>query len=150
MTDLAQVPTEIAELADRAAITDLVSRLGVYLDEQRIDDLGDLFTTDVIGQFPGGDEFQGLELLQAHAGANLPKWELKQHVITNVITELDGDEAEMRANLIATHVHVASKPASHWEIGATYDFAARRTDSGWLLTKVILKMVWTGGDESPA
>ena len=45
---------DLLELTDRSEITDLVSRLGVWLDEKRWDDARSILTQDAIVTTPGG------------------------------------------------------------------------------------------------
>jgi hypothetical protein len=134
---------------DRVEIADLASRFGAYLDTVRIEDLGDIFTADVISRFPTGEPERGLDLLQGHARAMLEQWWRTQHVITNVVCELHGDRAQVRANVIATHVRDPSEPAIHWTVGGHYDFEARRTADGWRFGSMVLNATWTNGDRRP-
>jgi bifunctional hydroxylase/dehydrase len=134
---------------DRADITDLISRFGAHLDTMRIDDLAEVFTVDVVSQFPVGEALPGLERLQGHARRMLSQWARTQHVITNVITDVDGDSAQVRANLVATHVKEESEPDAHWDVGGFYDFTARRTADGWRFAKMTLNAIWTGGLPMP-
>ncbi len=41
-------------------------------------------------------------------------------MITNLLIDLDGDRAKVRANLIATFVHRADAPGAHFDIGERY------------------------------
>jgi hypothetical protein len=143
--DTATLPPATRELVDRSEVTDLISRLGVWLDEQRIDDLGAIFTEDVVGEFTGQEPFHGLDALIEHARDNLPKYDRIQHVITNVLVDLNGERAAVRANLIATHVHDAANPSSFFQVGGLYAFDAVRDSDAWRLSKVKLDLLWTAG-----
>ncbi|HEY7622048.1 MAG TPA: nuclear transport factor 2 family protein [Solirubrobacteraceae bacterium] len=135
MTDLL-----LQDLTDRQAITDLVSRLGLWLDEKRFYDTESLFTEDVTVATPGG-QAQGVGLVAAQARRN-HDYERIQHVITNVLIDLDGDRANVRANLIATLVPSAAEPAAHATLGERYRFEAVRSDAGWRLARVEVEPVW--------
>jgi hypothetical protein len=135
---------------DRFEIADLASRFGAYLDTTRIDDLGDIFTADVITRFPVGEQERGLDLLQTHARTMLEQWWRTQHVITNVVCDLHGGRAQVRANVIATHVRDPAEPATYWAVGGHYDFEARRTADGWRFCSMVLNATWTTGErQSP-
>ncbi len=62
------------------------------------------------------------------------------HLITNVLVDLDGDRAAVRANLVATFV----RDASHHELvlGAVSRFQAQRTSQGWQLAAIEVNPVW--------
>jgi SnoaL-like protein len=134
MTDLLQ------DLTDRQAITDLVSRLGLWLDEKRFYDTESLFTKDVTVATPGG-QAKGVGLVAAQARRN-HDYERIQHVITNVLIDLDGDRAQVRANLIATLVPSAAEPAAHATLGERYRFDVVRSGDGWRLARIEVEPVW--------
>jgi hypothetical protein len=135
MTDLLQ------ELTDRQDLTDLVSRLGLWLDERRFDDPWSILTEDVTVATAGGSA-QGIHRVAAQARRTHDVENL-QHVITNVLIDLDGDRASVRANLIVTFVPRADEPASHTTRGERYRFAAVRTPHGWRLSRVEIDPIWT-------
>ena len=88
----------LQELIDRTEIIELVSRLGVWLDEKRFDEARSILTEDATVTTPGGS-VAGVDRVAAQARRNhvVPT----QHVITNVLIDLDGDRATVGANLIA-------------------------------------------------
>ncbi len=63
-----QLGRQVQQLGNRSAITDLVNRLGVWLDEKRFDEARSIFT----------------EVEQASRGCE----DRSQHVITNVLVDL--------------------------------------------------------------
>jgi hypothetical protein len=137
-------PRELRELMDRAEITDLVTRLGHWLDEKRFDEAREIFAAEVTVETPGG-RAQGMERLVEQARRNHEPFEQMQHVITNVLVDLAGDRAAVRANLIATLVPRADAPDRHFDVGERYGFEAVRTPAGWRLSEVRVTPVWTAG-----
>jgi hypothetical protein len=146
------VTDQLQQFLDRQAITDLVSRYGLMVDSLRFRDATDLFTDGFVFEFPtvryalkGG---RRVDVVPAEMTSQLgmPPYEATQHVISNVLIELDGDTATVRANLIATHVHRVAEPSSHFDLGGVYEFTVRRTDAGWRLSGVKLTQVWVAGD----
>jgi hypothetical protein len=129
----------LAALADRAELIDLVTRLGRWLDGGGHSDPAALFVADVRVSTPGG-EAQGIEPLVAQAQRNhaVPT----QHLITNVLVEVEGDEASVGANLVVTFV---DGPEQLRRQGQTYAFEARRTGAGWRLSSVVVRRVWREG-----
>lgn len=132
-TDLVQA------LADRAALTDLVTRLGRWLDAGATGDPAALFTADVKVSSPGGSS-EGVEGIVAQAQRNhaVPT----QHVITNVLSDVDGDAATVTANLLATF---ADTETSIRRTGGSYAFDAVRTDAGWRLSSITIRRVFREG-----
>jgi len=132
------------EVLDRAEIEQLVSAMGAVLDERRFEDFGDVFAEDVEARFPFG-AVEGLAAMTEIARRTLGPYEQTQHAIADVLAELDGDRADVSANLIAVHVPSAAEPARHFDVGARYRFEVRRTEAGWRLARVELTPVWTSG-----
>lgn len=101
-------------LQDRAEIEDLVHRLGVYLDERRFDDLRGILVEDATARTPGGLA-EGRDAMVAQAERNHPVEDRIQHVISDVLIDVDGDDATVRANLVATFIRAdtATRPPAH-------------------------------------
>jgi SnoaL-like domain len=119
---------------DRQDITDLISRLGRWLDDKRFDDAGTVLTEDVTVRTPGG-QAEGIERVVAQASRNhqVPT----QHLITNVLVDLDGDSATATANLLVTFA--GSVLERH---GERYRFGVTRTADGWRLSSIQVTPVW--------
>jgi hypothetical protein len=130
----------LQDLTDRQAITDLVSRLGLWLDENRFDDPRFILTEDVTVATAGGSA-QGIDNVAAQA-RRTHDVERLQHVITNVLIDLDGDRATVRANLLVTFVPRADAPAAHSMRGERYRFDAVRAPEGWRLSRVEVDPIW--------
>jgi hypothetical protein len=66
-----------------------------------------------------------------------------QHQLSGLLIDEHGDEAELRANLVA-----AFADAEHevqFELGAVWRGQARRTSDGWRLTRFAIAPVWQRG-----
>jgi SnoaL-like domain len=143
---------DMRDLSDRAEITDLVSRLGACLDEARFDEMAGLLAEDVTVRTPGG-EAVGRTAVAAQARRNHPADQRFQHVITNVLVDLDGDRATARANLVL-HVTVpgdrspddpAPAVAPRAGLGEVYSFGLARTPAGWRFARVEIEPRWLSG-----
>ena len=123
----------LQRVEDRNAVVDLVSRLSLWLDEGRFDEAGTIFTEDISVKTPGGTA-SGLEAVVAQAKRTHDDVRT-QHLMTNVLVDLDGDRATAGANLLATFVMDPSKPEETMPIGGRYSFEAVRTPDGWRLSR---------------
>ncbi|MGA8114126.1 MAG: nuclear transport factor 2 family protein [Actinocatenispora sp.] len=134
-------------LDDRTAVQDLVHRYFAGFDERRADRawLDSIVTADVVVDFPVGAH-RGLAELDSQRARILGLWDRTLHQVTNLTATVDGDRAELRAVLTATHVHRADDPGAHLHIGGHLDGDAVRTSAGWRLSRLALTLVWTEGD----
>ncbi|MEU7145534.1 nuclear transport factor 2 family protein [Nocardia sp. NPDC046473] len=138
-------PRQLRELLDRNEITALVDRLGRALDEGRFDDFQALYTPDATAKTPGG-KAEGRDALTAQARRNHSADKRIQHFISNVMIDLDKDEAEVRANLIATFASATGTIAEpQYTLGEIYRFGALRTAAGWRLSRVETTPLWSTG-----
>lgn len=128
-----------AELQDRIEITELVYRLGACLDEHRFGDLRSLLSEDATATTPGGTA-HGRDAAIAQATRNHVQYDRLHHLITNVLVDLDGDRAAVRANLVAMFIREAGRP--ELALGAVYRFQAQRTFQGWRLAGLEVDPVW--------
>jgi len=141
-------------LVDHNEITELVYRLGMCLDEGRFDRMRSLLVEEATARTPGGTA-NGREAVIAQARRNHRPDQLIQHIITNVLVELNGDQAKVRANLV---VHFASAadarvatpaPPIRFSLGEVYHFDAQRTAHGWRLSRVETSPIWMSGTPGP-
>jgi hypothetical protein len=150
----------LQQLADRSEIAELVNRLGVVLDEGRFAELGTLVVEDATASTPGG-RAEGREAVVAQASRNHRPEQPIQHLITNLLVDIDGDRASARANLVV-HFGPAdgdSAPAGppdrrparppappvEFTIGEVYHFGLVRTPEGWRFERIETTPVWTSG-----
>lgn len=122
--------TLVRELADRAELADLVARHSVWIDEGRWDETGRIFTGDVVVKSPRG-EARGIEQLLALVKKGHDAFAQTVHNKANVVIDLDGDTAAVRAHELALFV-VDDESASI--AGGIARYRARRTADGWRFT----------------
>jgi SnoaL-like domain len=137
--DLGLLSAEVRALADRAALTDLVSRLARWLDGGGAGDPAPVFADDVRASTPGG-EVRGRAAVVAQAQRNhaVPT----HHLIGNVLADVEGDVAEVRANVVARFVRAPGDAPGPAELCGRYVLGAERGDDGWRLTSVEVEPVW--------
>jgi ketosteroid isomerase-like protein len=143
-TTVSTTQLQLALLDDRFAITDLIYSLGAALDEHRFDDLRDLFIEDATASTPGGIA-QGRDAVIAQATRNHLKYSRLQHSITNLLIDLNGDRAVVRANLHAAFAGETGVP--DLMLGAVYRFQAQRTEQRWRLAGLEVTPIWRQSTE---
>ncbi len=141
-------------LHDQQAIRDLIHSAWAAIDEKDWDGYASAFAED--GKFEIlGQRRRGRETIAAGPARDLSKFDRLQHIVSNEIVRVAGDQAEGQWYAIAVHVPDAADPATHADVGLRYRFSARRTEAGWRFAEVVLEPVWSMGigfeiDELPA
>ena len=138
----------LQEYADRIDLADLLARQGLWLDELRFGETAEIFTEDATAKTPGG-QATGQEALIEQARRNHSRYELTHHITSNVLMDLDGDRAVVRANLVAYLVRDAAEPEPTLTLGSRYRFEAVRAAQGWRFTSVEAIPVWRFGEIPP-
>jgi hypothetical protein len=146
------VDATLQQLVERNEITDLVHRLGVALDEGHFDDMQSMLVGDATVRTPGGTA-EGREAVIAQASRNHRPEQPSQHMITNLLVDLDGDRAQARANLVVSFGPLAStldstKPLERpveYTTGQVYRFDLVRTPDGWRFSGIETTALWTSG-----
>ena len=129
--------TLIRALADRAELADLVARHSLWIDEGRYDETDRLFTEDVVVTSPRG-EARGIEALIELAHSGHDTYVRTLHNKTNLVIEVDGDTAAVRAHDIAVFV-IDDKTEA---IAAAFHlYGARRTEHGWRFDHLVVTSV---------
>ncbi|GAB3996821.1 hypothetical protein GCM10029992_18020 [Glycomyces albus] len=114
-------------LADRSALAELVSRHSLWIDQERWDETDRLFTEDVVVKSVRG-EAHGIEALVALARKGHDDFDQTMHNKANLVIELDGDTATVRAHDIAVFA-IDDKTAA--VAAGIHHYGARRTEAGW-------------------
>ena len=146
------IDATLRQLIDRSEVADLVHRLGVVLDEGSFDDLGTLLAEDATVRTPGGTAL-GRDAVIAQARRNHPPDQPIQHVITNILVDLDGARARARANLVvyfgpadgASDPAAEPPPAVEYTTGEVYHYELVRTADGWCFSRIQTTPVWRSG-----
>lgn len=120
----------IRELADRAELADLVARHSLWIDERRFDETDQLFTDGVVVESMRG-RATGIDELHRLVGAGHDHYRRTLHSKGNIIIELSGDTATVRAHDIAVFILDDKSEAI---AAGRHRYEARRTEKGWCFT----------------
>lgn len=144
------------ELLDRLDISDLVTRMGWCLDRRDWDGFKALFTdrvhTDYTALWGGEPQEASVdELLATDAQGSwrrtMDGLEATQHLITNILVSVDGDEARVTANVVGVHRLVNPHGSPLWTVGGTYEFRVVRGRDGWLIRAITQRITWVEGNQ---
>lgn len=119
--------TLIRELADRSELADLVARHSLWIDEHQYDESDRLFTEDVEVTSRRGTA-RGLDALVALVRKGHDDFAGTLHNKSNLVIEIDGDTATVRAHDLAVYVLDDKQEAI---AAAVHHYRARRTAEGW-------------------
>ncbi|KJK42332.1 hypothetical protein UK23_37625 [Lentzea aerocolonigenes] len=125
---------------DRIEITDLFSRLNHLLDDKRWDDADTVFTSDIAVYSPRNGEIRGRDELAAFMREAEVTDEHTQHVTTDVVVDVDGDQATASANSVVHFFRDGEAP--HRTSGLRLTCTATRTPDGWRLNESRTRLLW--------
>ncbi|WP_249644657.1 nuclear transport factor 2 family protein [Nocardia sputi] len=120
------IETTIRDLADRAELTELIARHSLWVDEGYAD-TDRLFTEDAVVTSIRG-EAHGIEALTALARKGHEAYARTMHSKCNLVIDIDGDTATVRAHDVAVYVLDDKTEAV---AAAIHHYRARRSASGW-------------------
>ncbi|MBH0776677.1 nuclear transport factor 2 family protein [Nocardia bovistercoris] len=120
------IESRMRDLADRAELAELVARHSLWIDEG-FADTDRLFTDDVVVTSLRGHA-QGIDALVALARKGHDAYERTLHSKSNIVIEIDGDRATVRAHDVAVFVIDAESEAV---AAGIHRYQARRTAEGW-------------------
>ncbi|MPZ80198.1 MAG: nuclear transport factor 2 family protein [Actinophytocola sp.] len=129
-------------IEDRLELTDLVVKLGRWLDDPREDDgLRTVFAKDAVVHAPRGMSTGFDEVLVSARTSSTVDGGRTQHLSTDVLVDVAGDRADVSANLLNIFFRDGQPP--HRQAGTRYDFTARRTEEGWRFDGARITPVWS-------
>ncbi|MEB8338542.1 nuclear transport factor 2 family protein [Streptomyces endophyticus] len=142
-------------LLDHFEITTLISGIFRTMDEQRFDEgwaeayfTDDLQMTTPLGVAEGADAVRHLEQAVGRFSATL-------HISSDALVRAEPGARTANAswNAHMTHVHLDSTLQARGEgadplftVGGIYEGQLRRTDSGWRISRMSVRAVWTTGE----
>jgi hypothetical protein len=135
------------DIADQMELERAVWSLGRCLDERDFDGLRQIFTADA--SVTTAATASGLDAVVEQARRRHSRDEGIQHVITNLITDLDGDQATGRANLLVSFARTGPDDPAPYLIGEVYRFAFRRTPQGWRISRLTTTRTWSLNQPNP-
>jgi len=134
----------MSEIADRLEVAELFGRLARVLDEGTPDDLRQIYTKDVVVRSPRGSELHGIDTVLEFVRSTAVDGERTQHLHSDVLVTVDGDEADASANQLAFFYREGEAP--HRLAGLRLTYTAVRTEEGWRFREANIGRAWQRGD----
>lgn len=123
----------IGYASDRIALMDVMLDYVKGVDERDMVLYRSIFTDDATASI-GGTIYQGADAWLAFIVAALDRFGPTQHMLSPMLAEIDGDTAECRTDLQATH-YLKDQPDTTITLWATYEQTMRRTADGWKIAR---------------
>jgi len=120
----------------------VIPRIFAAIDDHRFDDLAAFYTPEVQADTAVG-HITGREQLVATLRAIHEPVAVLQHLVTGVIVDPDGDDADVRANVVATFCDEERRPIL--EGASVWRGRLRRSDDDWQVSEFSLDLVWSRG-----
>jgi hypothetical protein len=139
--------SELAQLADRLAIQDVLVRYSTAIDTKNFAMLDEVFTTDGVGDYTASGGIRGtVEEIKTWLAAALSIFTVVQHLVTNVTIEFRGDEATTSCYLF----NPLGYPRDDGSIemlwcGAMYRDRFVRTKTGWRIRERVIEPHYLDG-----
>ncbi|MFI6827629.1 nuclear transport factor 2 family protein [Kribbella sp. NPDC050241] len=130
----------MTETTDRWEIQDLFTRLARVLDEGTPEDIGLVYTKDVLVRSPRAGELQGIDAVIEFLRGSAVDGELAQHFHSDILVSIDGDRAEVSANQLTFLYREGEAP--HQQAGLRLKYRAVRTDEGWRFAEAKISRAW--------
>jgi hypothetical protein len=138
-------------LADRLAITETVSALGLLADQRAWHELQALFADPVEVDYTSLNGGEPVTVAPADLIAgwrqNLEHLDATQHLIANHQVTIHGENATCVANVQATHILANHSGGPIWTVGGRYDIGLRHGPGGWQISGLTLTLQWATGNQ---
>ena len=130
---------ELSVIAEKAAVQAVLINYATGIDYKNWDLFASCFTDPVradykdLGLWTSRDELVEF-MTQAHVG-----FESSNHMLTNFVIDIDGEQATARCYVHAVLV-MANDPKQFWETVATYDDKLVKGPDGWAISERIMNV----------
>jgi 3-phenylpropionate/cinnamic acid dioxygenase small subunit len=138
--------SDLRTLQDKQEITEICYRYGYAVDRRDWTALAGLFTPDADAYYLDLPPCHGYQAIEDTCRVALTPLSATQHLIANVVVQLDGDRAQSSCYLQAQHVMAGTPGGDTFIIAGRYDDELVRTGDGWRIRERRLAGIWTDGN----
>jgi ketosteroid isomerase-like protein len=140
------VSDDLKRLLDRQEIVDVTIRYCNALDLRDWELLASCFTDDAVFSAGPWGEHEGVEAIVGLCNSVFPGMDMTQHLVSNHVVEVSGDEATCTCDLVAEHLLRAAAGGDQTTTRAIYHDRLRRTADGWRFAHRSLDVTWQEGN----
>lgn len=137
-------------IEDTLAIHELLFAYSEAIDQQRFEQLDQVFTADAQLDFrQTGGPACALPAMQVFLGEELRRYRRLQHFISNVRVRFDDRDpalATARSYVLAQHGYLHDGRMQFFQLGGEYADTLARRPEGWRITSRVLHLRWLDGD----
>jgi 3-phenylpropionate/cinnamic acid dioxygenase small subunit len=133
-------------LSDREQIHDLAVRYATALDNRNWELLRTCFLPDATGHYEGIGEVASYEEIERICRRALEPLDASQHILSNFVIDIHGDEADFTCYLHAQHVKTDAPGGPNFVIAGTYRDRHVKTSEGWRIARRELSTAWSEGN----
>lgn len=137
-------------LIDRAAIGDVVVRYAAAIDNRDWVLYASCFADHVQYAIPffhfSPDTPMTRDEVVAFTRAGLGAFDATQHLSTNHVITIDGDDASCVSAMVSRHVLENAEGGNHYTVGGHYVNRLQRTAEGWKIYDCTLNITWAEGN----
>ena len=126
--------SDIATVADRIAIQDVMSNYAAGVDERDLERYRRCFVDDVVIVGFGEGITGGADQWVSDVIGKLEVFGATQHMLGPVYAEIAGDHADVRTDVQALH-YMANDPETTLTLWATYVTEMKRIDGNWKISR---------------
>ena len=126
--------SDIATVADRIAIQDVMSNYAAGVDERDLKRYRRCFADDVVIVGFGEGITEGADQWVSDVIGKLEVFGATQHMLGPVYAEIAGDHADVRTDVQALH-YMANDPETTLTLWATYVTEMKRIDGNWKISR---------------
>jgi ketosteroid isomerase-like protein len=148
------ITPRIQQIVDRTDILDVVTRYAAAIDTGDWAALASLFTDDASLECLGFEGSlggsTGPEGITKFVGAVVRPLDGCQHINTNHLVSVYGDEAEHTGYFLAQHVRRGLADGELFLVAGRYDDRLRRTQEHWRFTHRTVTFLWCQGNPAVA
>jgi hypothetical protein len=134
-------------LTDQQEIADLCVRYTIALDTKDWALLESCFAPSPVFVHPGG-RLEGFPAILDRTKAALTPLTATQHLLGNIVVQVDGDTARSMCYFQAQHVRAGTPAGETYIIAGSYADTLTRAASGWKITERVQTYVWRDGNRA--
>ena len=138
---------DVQRLIDRQEIADLCARYAAALDTKDWTLLESCFTDAPAFVHPGG-RLEGFEAILARTKEALEPLDASQHLLGNIVADIDADSARCTCYFQAQHVRQGTPGGGTYIIAGSYTDTLTRTPGGWKIAERVQVYLWRDGNRA--